>query len=214
VIEAKQHRKAKLVVVDPRFTRSASMADYYAPIRAGSDIAFLAGVINYLLSKDKVQKEYVKHYTNASSIVGEGYSFKDGIFSGYYEAKRSYSNASWADEMDEKGFAKVDDSGSRRSFSCWKQLASAARSADGNSMMPLGKIGPPWPGGLDSTHNRRTRPSQDMAGLVAQAVSHPSIGARRLRTGSAHAGDRVGDRRATAVRRARRWHRGVVHPGA
>lgn len=110
VIEAKHHNKAKLVVVDPRFTRSAAMADYYAPIRAGTDIAFLGGVIHYLLSKDKIQKDYVKHYTNASFIVGEGYGFTDGIFSGYDEAKRSYSNASWAYELDEQGFAKVDDS--------------------------------------------------------------------------------------------------------
>ena len=109
VIEAKHHRKAKLVVVDPRFTRSAAMADYYAPIRAGSDIAFLAGVVNYLLGNDKIQHDYVKAYTNASFIVGEGYGFKDGIFSGYDEAKRSYSNASWAYEMDDQGFAKVDD---------------------------------------------------------------------------------------------------------
>ena len=109
VVEAKHHNKAKLVVVDPRFTRSAAMADYYAPIRAGTDIAFLGGVLNYLLSKDKIQKEYVKHYTNASFIVGEGYGFTDGIFSGYDEAKRSYSNASWAYELDEQGFAKVDD---------------------------------------------------------------------------------------------------------
>lgn len=108
VVEAKQHRKAKLIVVDPRFTRSASVADYYAPIRAGSDIAFLGGVINYLLSGDKIQHEYVKSYTNASFIVGEGYSFKDGIFSGYDEAKRSYNPASWAYELDAKGFAKVD----------------------------------------------------------------------------------------------------------
>lgn len=108
VVEAKQHNKAKLIVVDPRFTRSASVADYYAPIRAGSDIAFLGGVIHYLLSNNKLQHEYVKHYTNASFIVGEGYSFKDGIFSGYDEAKRSYNPASWAYELDAKGFAKVD----------------------------------------------------------------------------------------------------------
>jgi len=110
VIEAKQHNKAKLLVVDPRFTRSAAMSDYYAPIRAGSDIAFLGGVINYLLANDKIQHEYVKHYTNASFIVGEGYSFDNGLFSGYNEEKRSYDNASWAYEMDDKGFAKVDDS--------------------------------------------------------------------------------------------------------
>jgi len=108
VIEAKQHNKARLVVVDPRFTRSAAMADYYAPIRAGSDIAFLGGVISYLLANDKIQHEYVKNYTNASFIVGAAYSFDDGIFSGYDEAKRSYNPASWSYELDEKGFAKVD----------------------------------------------------------------------------------------------------------
>ena len=53
-IEARNNNKAKLVVVDPRFTRSAAMADFYAPLRAGSDIAFLGGVINYLLSNNKI----------------------------------------------------------------------------------------------------------------------------------------------------------------
>src|SRR5262245_10055540 len=108
VIEAKHHNKAKLVVVDPRFTRSAAMSDYYAPIRAGSDIAFLGGVINYLLSNDKIQHEYVKNYTNASFIVGEAYKFEDGLFSGYDKDKRRYDNASWGYELDEKAFAKVD----------------------------------------------------------------------------------------------------------
>ena len=108
VIEAKHHNKARLIVVDPRFTRSAAMSDYYAPIRAGSDIAFLGGVINYLLSNDRIQKEYVRHYTNATFLINEGYKFEDGLFSGYDEAKRAYNNASWAYEMDEKGFAKVD----------------------------------------------------------------------------------------------------------
>lgn len=108
VIEAKHHNKAKLVVVDPRFTRSAAMSDYYAPIRAGSDIAFLGGVLNYLLSHDKLQHEYVKAYTNASFIVGEGYGFTDGIFSGYDEAKRRYDNSSWGYELDDQGYAKVD----------------------------------------------------------------------------------------------------------
>ena len=54
VTEALEHRKAKLIVVDPRFTRSAAIADVYAPIRVGTDIAFLGGVINYLLSNDKI----------------------------------------------------------------------------------------------------------------------------------------------------------------
>ena len=107
-IEARNNNKAKLVVVDPRFTRSAAMADFYAPVRAGSDLAFLGGVINYLLSNNKIQTEYVRHYTNAPFIVGEAYQFNEGIFSGYDEAKRSYDPSSWAYEKDEAGFAKVD----------------------------------------------------------------------------------------------------------
>jgi len=108
VIEAKHHNKAKLVVVDPRFTRSAAMSDYYAPIRAGSDIAFLGGVINYLLSNDKIQTEYVRNYTNASFIVGPDFKFEDGLFSGYDETKRRYDNKSWGYALGEDGYAKVD----------------------------------------------------------------------------------------------------------
>lgn len=108
VIEAKHHNKAKLVVVDPRFTRSAAMSDYYAPIRAGSDIAFLGGVLNYLLSNNKIQTEYVRNYTNAPFIVGPDFQFEDGLFSGYDEAKRRYDNKSWGYELGEDGYAKVD----------------------------------------------------------------------------------------------------------
>ena len=107
-IEARNNNKAKLVVVDPRFTRSAAMSDFYAPVRAGSDIAFLGGVIHYLLSNNKIQTEYVRHYTNAPFIVGEAYQFNDGIFSGYNAEKRNYDPSSWAYEKDEAGFAKVD----------------------------------------------------------------------------------------------------------
>ena len=63
VTEAKAHNKAKLIVIDPRFTRSASVADYYAPIRSGTDIVFLGGLINYLLTHDRIQHDYVVHYT-------------------------------------------------------------------------------------------------------------------------------------------------------
>ena len=107
VTEAKAKRGAKLVVVDPRFTRSAAVADYYAPIRAGADIAFLSGVINYLLSNNKIHHEYVKNYTNSSFLINPEYGFKDGLFTGYDEAKRSYAKASWSYQMDGQ-FAKVD----------------------------------------------------------------------------------------------------------
>ncbi len=72
VVEAKANNKAKLIVVDPRFTRTAAVADVYAQIRPGTDIAFLGGVIRYLLEKDKIQHEYVDAYTNASFLVKRG----------------------------------------------------------------------------------------------------------------------------------------------
>jgi formate dehydrogenase major subunit len=109
VIEAKIENKAKLVVVDPRYTRTASVADLYAPIRPGTDIAFLSGVIRYLLEKDAIQHEYVRAYSNAGLIVQEGYGFKDGLFTGYNQETRSYDKTSWDYELDGNGFAKVDD---------------------------------------------------------------------------------------------------------
>ena len=109
VTEAKAHNAAKLIVVDPRFTRSASVADFYCPIRQGSDIAFLSGVINYLLTNDKIQHEYVKHFTNASYIVKDEFAFHDGLFSGYNEEKRDYDKSSWEYVIGEDGFATIDE---------------------------------------------------------------------------------------------------------
>ena len=109
VTEAMQHRKAKLIVVDPRFTRSAAVADYYAPIRVGTDIAFLGGVINYLLSNDKIHAEYVKQNTDATFLLKPDFKFDNGYFTGYDETKRSYNKASWGYQMGDDGFVKVDD---------------------------------------------------------------------------------------------------------
>ncbi|ONG54261.1 formate dehydrogenase-N subunit alpha [Pseudoroseomonas deserti] len=108
VTEAKAHRGAKLIVVDPRYTRTASVSDVYAPIRQGSDITFLNAVINYCIQNDKVQWEYTKAYTNAAFIVKEGFGYADGLFSGYDEEKRDYDRSSWDYEFGEDGFAKVD----------------------------------------------------------------------------------------------------------
>jgi formate dehydrogenase major subunit len=108
VTEAKHHRKAKLIVVDPRFTRSAAMADLFIQIRPGTDIAFLGGVIKYLLDNDKIQKEYVQNYTNVPYIIKGDFKFEDGLFSGYDEAKRDYNRASWDYELGPDGFVKSD----------------------------------------------------------------------------------------------------------
>ncbi|MBS1213912.1 MAG: formate dehydrogenase-N subunit alpha [Proteobacteria bacterium] len=109
VTEAKANRKAKLVVVDPRFTRSAAVADFYTVIRPGADIAFLGGVINYLLSNDKIHHEYVKHYTNVSYLVRDDYSFEDGIYSGYDAEKHKYNRDSWDYQIGPDGYVMVDE---------------------------------------------------------------------------------------------------------
>ncbi len=108
VTEAKAHNKARLIVVDPRFTRSASVADVYAPIRAGTDIAFLGGVISYLLANDKIQRDYVINYTDASFIVREDFAFNEGLYSGYNAEKRAYDKTSWEYEIGADGFAHTD----------------------------------------------------------------------------------------------------------
>ncbi|MBZ8139425.1 formate dehydrogenase-N subunit alpha [Rubrivivax gelatinosus] len=108
VTEAKAHNKAHLMVVDPRFNRSAAVADFYAPIRSGSDIVFLGGVINYLLENDKIHHEYVRNYTDFSFIVREDFAFEDGIYSGYNADKRSYDKTSWDYELGADGFVKTD----------------------------------------------------------------------------------------------------------
>lgn len=108
VMEAKRKRKAKLVCVDPRFNRTAAVADAYVPIRAGTDIAFLGGLIHYALSNNKFQREYVKLHTNAAFLVREGFGFEDGHFTGWNAETKSYDKSTWQYEVDGAGQAKVD----------------------------------------------------------------------------------------------------------
>jgi formate dehydrogenase major subunit len=99
---------AKIIVVDPRFTKTAAHADIYVPIRPGTDIAFLHGLINYAIQNDLYQHEYVLNYTNASYLINPDYSFTDGVFSGLEEkdGKLSYNNASWSYQTDGEDFRK------------------------------------------------------------------------------------------------------------
>jgi len=91
---------AKMVHADPRFTRTSALADTYLRIRTGTDVAYFGGLINYVLQNDLYHADYVKNYTNASFIVREGYDFKDGLFSGYIAATRSYDISTWAYETE------------------------------------------------------------------------------------------------------------------
>src|ERR671919_671490 len=94
-VEAKLHRNAKMIVVDPRFTRTATQADLFLQIRAGTDIAFLGGLINYALQNNRLAKDYLINYTNAAFIVKEGFKLpEDGLFSGF-DGKAEYDKETW-----------------------------------------------------------------------------------------------------------------------
>ena len=96
---------AKLVHADPRFTRTSALADIYARIRVGTDVAYFGALINYVLQHNLIHREYVQHYTNASFIVKEGYAFHDGLFNSYDASKRAYDPTTWAYETDEAATA-------------------------------------------------------------------------------------------------------------
>jgi formate dehydrogenase major subunit len=95
-IEAKRVRNAKMIVVDPRFTRTAATADLFLQIRAGADIAFLGGLINYAIANDRLAKDYLLHYTNASFLVKEGFKLpEDGLYSGFNPETQVYDKSTW-----------------------------------------------------------------------------------------------------------------------
>jgi len=107
VTRAKE-KGATLISVDPRFTRTSSKADIYAPLRSGTDIAFLGGMIKYIIDNDLYFKEYVAEYTNASFIVNKDFYFKDGLFAGFDPKTRKYDKKKWAFEYDANGIPKKD----------------------------------------------------------------------------------------------------------
>src|SRR5580658_4634097 len=95
-MEAKRNRNAKLISVDPRFTRTSATADLFVQIRAGTDIAFLGGLIRYAIENNRIAKEYLVNYTNAAFIVEEGFKLPDdGLFSGFDSASGAYDKTTW-----------------------------------------------------------------------------------------------------------------------
>jgi formate dehydrogenase major subunit len=111
VMEAKRNRNARLVCVDPRFNRTAAVADTFVQIRAGTDIAFLGGLIHHVLANNRHHEEYVRLFTNAPFIVSEAYAFDDtrGVFSGWDEDAQAYTDkSSWSYELGPDGYVRVD----------------------------------------------------------------------------------------------------------
>jgi len=108
-IEAKRQRNAKMIVVDPRFTRTAAVADLFVQIRVGSDIAFLGGLIRYAIENNRIARDYLVNYTNAAFLVKEGFKLpEDGLFSGFDAPAGSYDRSTWAYAEGKPGEAAND----------------------------------------------------------------------------------------------------------
>ncbi|MGH7324540.1 MAG: molybdopterin-dependent oxidoreductase, partial [Candidatus Rokuibacteriota bacterium] len=112
VMKAKE-RGAKIIHVDPRFTRTSATADIWVPIRSGTNIVFFGGLIHYAIENRKYFHDYVVAYTNAPLLLDP--SFKtpadlDGLFSGYDAPKRRYDQSTWKFQLDEEGYPKKDPS--------------------------------------------------------------------------------------------------------
>jgi len=105
-----QKNGAKLISVDPRFTRTSSKADIYTSLRSGTDIAFLGGMMKYILDNNLYNQEYVAAYTNGPFLVAESFKFEDGLFSGYDKEKHKYDKSQWAFQTDGNGVPKMDRS--------------------------------------------------------------------------------------------------------
>ncbi len=108
-VERAMDRGAKLISVDPRYTRTSSKADIYAQLRPGTDIAFIGGLINHTLENGLYHKDYVVNYTNAAFVVDDSFNFEEGIFSGYNSDSFSYDKTSWSYKTGADGKPLRDD---------------------------------------------------------------------------------------------------------
>ena len=152
-IEAKLRRNAKMIVVDPRFTRTAATADLFLQIRAGSDIAFLGGLINYAIQNKRIAKDYLINFTNAA-LYQEGFKLpEDGLFSGFDAAEAVYDPETWNYEQGgnfegQKGRDRPDRIGCRWTIDPSEKGQS---SAGGSHEQPTGRRTP----GCRSNRRRR-----------------------------------------------------------
>ncbi|HEY0937154.1 MAG TPA: formate dehydrogenase, partial [Trebonia sp.] len=148
VMETKA-RGATVIHIDPRFTRTSALADLHVPVRAGSDIALLGGVINYVLTTGKFFREYVENYTNAATIISEDFADTedlDGLFSGFIPEENAYDTASWGYDGSKVGAAagarehQADDDGD--SSPGVRQAARGEAHGSGGAHVPPPKTDP------------------------------------------------------------------------
>jgi formate dehydrogenase major subunit len=106
-------RGAKLIHVDPRYTRTSALADLHVPLRSGTNIVFFGGLIHYAMAHNKIQRDYVVEYTNASFLIDpnfKGPADLGGLFAGFDPTGPKYDRGTWKYQVNEQGVAKRDKS--------------------------------------------------------------------------------------------------------
>ena len=177
-IEAKKTRNAKMIVVDPRFTRTAAVADLFLQIRAGADIAFLGGLINYAIQNNRVAWDYIRNYTNAAFVIKDGFKLpEDGLYSGFDSSTQIYNKSTWnyeeggnlgpAPEGEQAGTlgSQADRPGQAATASGASQKAAA-----GSSAPTGGGQGPPGGG-----HQAAGPPGAAAQGAGAPVILPPNV---------------------------------------
>jgi formate dehydrogenase major subunit len=160
-IEAKLQRNAKLIVVDPRFTRTAANADLFLQIRAGSDIAFLGGLIRYAIENNRIARDYVINYTNAAFVVSDGFKLPDdGLFSGFDRSSETYDKSTW-------NYAPQGGAASQRASAAPTSPETSAKGNSPDSLAGLGHAGHGPAGAKADSSSATGKPSPKLPPSVA-----------------------------------------------
>jgi formate dehydrogenase major subunit len=121
MMRAKTDRGAKMIHVDPRFTRTSAVSDRHLRIRTGTDVAYFGGLINYVLQNNLYHKEYVEFATNAAFVVKDGFKFDEGMFNSFDETKKTYNTADWSYDLGPDGMALLDINSPRSVLNLMRQ---------------------------------------------------------------------------------------------
>jgi len=181
MMRAKLERRATMIHVDPRFTRTSAVADTHLRIRTGTDVAFFGGLINYVLQNQLYHKEYVEFATNGALVVKQNYTFKDGLFNSYDPEKRAYLPTEWAYETGPDGFAKADIRHPRSVLNLMRQHYSryTPEMVERISGIPSDQF-------LDVARQvgEMGRPDKVMTIVYAVGLTHHSTGVQLIRSGA------------------------------
>jgi formate dehydrogenase major subunit len=180
-MRAKLDRGAKIIHVDPRFTRTSAVADTHLRIRTGTDVAYFGGLINYVLQNELYHKEYVATGTNAAFVVSQDYAFSGGLFNGYDPAKRVYDPTLWAYEKGPDGFARTDISHPRSVLNLMREhysrytpeMVERITGIPRDQFLQVAKL----VGGMG-------RPDKVMTIIYAVGLTHHSTGVQLIRSGA------------------------------